>query len=86
MSEARDRMPEEAVRSKKVTIMLSPDELALVTRARGEMPRGAYVRMRLLEGVAADLGLDPGEMDTARRPAQRRRNYSERKQQGEGQE
>jgi hypothetical protein len=72
-------MDDQDKRTERPSVPLSPRELALVDQARGTMPRGQYMRMWILEGIAADLGLDPDELDTARRPAQRRRNYTERK-------
>jgi hypothetical protein len=74
------KIGEEDRRTKRPSIPLSPHELTLVDQAarKAGMTRGSYQRAAVLAQAATDLGLDPGELDTARRPAPRRRNYRER--------
>ena len=83
------RLEGEDRRTERPSVPLSPRELALVDQARGEMTRGRYLRKIVMEAVAADLGIPPGDVDTARREAPRQPNRSERhhedKQQEKGQ-
>jgi|SRR5271166_2646812 len=72
------RLQGEDRRTRRASVPLSPRELALVDQARGEMPLGRYMRMLVLEGAAAGLGLDPDDVQPAGREAPRRPNYSKR--------
>ena len=74
-------MDDQDKRTERPSVPLSPRELALVDQARGGMNRGQYLRELVMEGTARALGIDAGELDTARRPAQRRPNRSGRSQQ-----
>jgi hypothetical protein len=70
-------------RTERPSVTLSPAELRQVNQARGDMPRAQWIREAVLEKLERDgYGIE----DTARRPARRRRNYSERQQQGKGQQ
>jgi|GEM_PF-3786662 len=77
-STRRGRVPAEDRHDDPRSVPLSARELKRVNQARGEMPLGRYMRMLVLEGAAADLGLDPDDLNTVGRQAPRRRNYSER--------
>src|SRR6185437_17080856 len=81
-------MDEEDIRRPAGTATLSDRERAFVDRARGKTPMGQYARRALLAQAERDLGesAEDLELDTARRPAQRRRNSSERQQQEKGQQ
>ena len=74
------RLQDEDRRTERASVPLSPRELALVDRARGKMTRGQFLREAVMEGVARDLGMDPADVDPARRAGEsvRRANYSER--------
>ena len=62
--------------TERPSVPLSPRLAALVNQARGELPRGTWLRDAVLEKLERD-GYDTA--DDARRPVPRRRNYSERK-------
>ena len=57
----------------------------IINALRGDMPMGAWIREAVIEKAARELGIDPEDLDTVRRPVQRRANYSERQQREEGQ-
>ena len=76
-------MDDQDKRTERPSVTLSPAELAHVNQARGNMPRAQWLREAVLEKLERDgYGIE----DTARRPARRRRNYSERQHQQEGQQ
>ena len=68
------------IRRTRGGVPLSDPELELTDRAARQagMTRGAYWRQAILEAAAADLGLDPEDLDEARRYAPRRRNQRPR--------
>ncbi len=79
-------MDEQDKLTERRTSTLSPNDVELIDRIRGEMPWGQWLRDAALEKVARDTGTDVDALDTARRPARRRRNLSERQQAGTGTE
>ena len=71
----------------RTNVMLSRRILALIKPLLGDdMALGQWIRDAVLERLAREAGIDPGDLDTVRRPVQRRANYSERQQQEEGQQ
>ena len=71
----------------RTNVMLSRRILALIKPLLGDdMALGQWIRDAVLERLARELDIDPEDLDTARRPVQRRANYSERQQREEGQE
>ena len=72
---------------KKRSVNFSPNLEALTEEAAAaqDIPFGQYVRIAVTEKLARELGVSPEDLDGARRPAPRRRNYKNRQQQ-EGQE
>jgi len=67
---------------------LSPNEIALINQVRGQdVPMARWLREAAMQRVAAELGVDPRDLDGAkRRPAPRRRNSTgqQRRQQRKG--
>ena len=58
----------------------SPNLEALTTEAAAaaDIPFGQYVRIAVTEKLARELGVTPEDLDGAKRPAARRRNYNQR--------
>ena len=66
--------------STHLTFDLPEAQAAAVDQASAlkRVTRGQYMREALLNAVAADLGMDPGELDVAGRRAPRRQNRNKR--------
>jgi len=77
------RLDEDDRRTERPSVPLSPRELALVDQARGEVPRGRYLREAVMEVVARNLGITEGDVDTASREATRQPNRSKQQQEGQ---
>lgn len=67
-------------------VWLPQAAVALIDEARGEMPRAQWLRVAALEKLSRDAGIPLADLETARRAAPRRRNYSERTQEQQRQE
>ena len=65
---------------RKRSVNFSPNLETLTTEAAAaqDIPFGQYVRIAVTEKLARELGVTPEDLDGAKRPAPRRRNYSER--------
>jgi hypothetical protein len=64
-------------------IVLTPRQRTIIDQARGSEPLARYTREALLEKAARDLGCsleDLEELDTARRPAPRRQNRQQQRE------
>jgi len=66
----------------KRSVALSARLEAVIDALRGDLPLGAWIREAVLEKAARDAGITVEELDTVKRPVQRRRNYRERQQDG----
>jgi len=62
----------------QVKINLSANLEALINEVRGDTPLGQWIRLAAEEKLARELGITVEDLDGARRPAPRRRNYRER--------
>lgn len=76
-SVGRRGMREEDIR-RTVGTSLSDREVDLIGEVLGEAPLAQWLRDAALERLCSELGISPGEIDTARRPARRRRNHQPR--------
>ena len=65
---------------RKRAVNFSPNLETLTTEAAAaqDIPFGQYVRIAVTEKLARELGVSPEDLDGAKRPAPRRRNYKER--------
>ncbi len=68
------------------SVNLSARVDAIIKPLLGDGTWGEWIRGAVLERLARELGIDPEDLDTARRPVQRRANYSRRQQREEGQQ
>ena len=80
-------MSDDDTLDRKRSVNFSPNLEALTTEAAAaqDIPFGQYVRIAVTEKLARELGVSPEDLDGAKRPAPRRRNYKDRQQQ-EGQD
>ena len=62
------------------SIRLSARLEDIIDALRGDTPLGAWIRDAAIERAARESGVTADDLDTAKRPAQRRANYSERQQ------
>ena len=72
------RISDQDQRGERRKIRLYPSEWDAITRLAGDAPPVQWIRDAALERLAAELGISMSELDSARRPAPRRRNYTRR--------
>ena len=72
------RISDEDQRGERRKIRLYPSEWAAITKLAGDAPPVQWIRDAALERMAAELGIPVTDLDSARRPAPRRRNYARR--------
>ena len=81
------RLSDDDTLGRKRSVNFSPNLEALTTEAAAaqDIPFGQWVRIAVTEKLARELGVSPEDLDGAKRPAPRRRNYKDR-QREEGQD